>query len=368
MKTILRVGWLAPVLALGMAVRAGGQDAPSAGAVLILGNDRVMEGAIDKVGDEYRVRRGMSETYVAANRAKRVCADWDEALTFMRSQANLGDPDERLRLARWCQQCGLKEEAIVEARAALEMRPSHAESKQLLHLLQRPAATAPTAQPAVAKTLPKLRQLDLSSDALALFSTKVQPILMNTCAHCHSHGQGGNFQLQRALDGGARAATHRNLTMAVTYLNFENPAASPLLVKSVSAHGGADQPPLRDRRVVAFLAMQQWAQQVAVNNPHLRDARVAAAPVRPAPEIAEPAPLPMIPANAVTPVVSRVVARVEPVDAQTTPGSAKSTVVAQQGQPAPPAPMPRAEAPSATANPADVFDPTEFNRRNAPQK
>jgi hypothetical protein len=367
MKTILRVGWLAPALALGMMVRAAGQDAPSPGGVLILNNDRVMEGVIDKVGDEYRVRRGMSETYVAASRAKRVCADWDEALTFMRSQANLGDPDERLRLARWCQQYGLKEEALVEARAAIEMRPSHAETKQLLHLLQRPAAAAPAAQPAIVKTPAKLPQLDLSSDALALFSTKVQPILMNTCAHCHSHGQGGNFQLQRALDGGARAATHRNLTMAVTYLNFDNPATSLLLVKSVSAHGGADQPPLRDRRVVAFLALQQWAQQVATNNPHLREARVAVAPVRTAPEIAEPAPLPMIPAGAVTPVVSRSVARVEATETQTTPNITKPGVVAQQSQPAPATPMPQTEA-QATANPNDVVDPTEFNRRNTPKK
>ena len=367
MKTILRVGWLAPALALGMMVRAAGQDAPSAGGVLILNNDRVMEGVIDKVGDEYRIRRGTSETYVAVTRGRRLFADWDEALTFMRSQANLGDPDERLRLARWCQQNGLTEQAVAEARAALEMRPSHAETKQLLQVLQRPAASTPAAQPAVAKTPAKLPQLDLSSDALALFSTKVQPILMNTCAHCHSHGQVGNFHLQRAVEGGARAATHRNLTMAVTYLNFDNPATSPLLVKSVSAHGGADLPPLRDRRVVAFLALQQWAQQVATNNPHLRDARVAAAPVRTAPpEVAEPAPLPMIPANAVTPVVSRPVARVEASDTQTN-NITKPRIAAQQPQPAPTAPMPRTEAP-ATANPNDVVDPTEFNRRNVPKK
>jgi hypothetical protein len=362
MKTILRVGWLAPALALGMMVRAAGQDAPRAGSVLILNNDRVMEGVIDKFGDEYRIRRGTSETYVAVTRARRLFADWDEALNFMRSQANLGDPDERLRLARWCQQNGLTEQAIAEARAALEMRPSHAETKQLLHVLQRPAASAPAAGPAVAKTPAKLPQLDLSSDALALFSTKVQPILMNTCAHCHSHGQGGNFQLQRAVEGGARAATHRNLTMAVTYLNFDNPATSPLLVKSVSAHGGADQPPLRDRRVVAFLALQQWAQQVATNNPHLREARLAAVPVRTAPEVTDPAPLPMIPATAVTPVVSRPVARVEASETPTTPSVTKPGIVAQ---PVPTAPMPRTEAP---ANPNDVVDPTEFNRRNTPKK
>ena len=367
MKTILRVGWLAPALAMGMMVRAAGQNTPSAGSVLILNNDRVMEGVIDKVGDEYRIRRGASETYVAVTRARRLFADWDEALTFMRSQANLGDPDERLRLARWCQQNGLTEQATAEARAALEMRPGHAETKQLLHVLQRPAASAPAAQPPVAKTPAKLPQLDLSSDALALFSTKVQPILMNTCAHCHSHGQGGNFQLQRAVEGGARAATHRNLTMAVTYLNFDNPATSPLLVKSVSAHGGADLPPLRDRRVVAFLALQQWAQQVATNNPHLREARLAAAPVRTAPEVTEPAPLPMISATAVTPVVSRPVARVEASETQATPNTTKPGIAAQQPQPAPSTPMPRTEAP-VTANPIDVVDPTEFNRRNAQKK
>src|SRR5947208_2808725 len=72
------------------------------GKVLILQNERAFEGDIEQVGDGYRVRRGSGEIVVAAGQALRLCANWDDALTFMRSRANLDDPDERLRLAKWC--------------------------------------------------------------------------------------------------------------------------------------------------------------------------------------------------------------------------------------------------------------------------
>ena len=43
--------------------------------------------------------------------------------------------------------------------------------------------------------------MDLTSDSLNLFLTRVQPILMNACANCHAAGKGGTFQLTRAFPG-----------------------------------------------------------------------------------------------------------------------------------------------------------------------
>lgn len=374
MKTILRFAVLAPLVALGFEVRAAAQDAPPAsGKVLILANDRVLEGEIDRFGDQYRIRRGVGETLIAANRGKRLCADWGEALAYVRSQANLGDPDERLRLARWCQQHGLNDDAALEAGVALEMRPTHPETKKLVRFLQRNPDTAPTTQaagPQAPKVVEPVPQLDISADALALFTTKVQPILLNTCASCHANGKGGNFQLVQPGELAARPATQRNLAMAVLQLRLDNPAASPLLVKAVSAHGTLTQPLFRDRRAVPIQTLQHWAEQLAANNPHLREARGVPPAPRTGPEttVAPPAPAPSAITNAAfaTPVVSRPVTRVEVKDGPNGFSNAQAALVA--GQSSLPAPSPAAvrAASSGNSNPGDVYDPAAFNEQQQP--
>jgi hypothetical protein len=243
----LRMFWCGAALATALAAAFAQEAGPRVqGTVLLLVNDRVLEGEVVRVDDQYRIRRGSSETVVSTERVKRVCADWDDALAYLRAQANLRDADERLRLARWCHLHGLAQHALTEAQAALNMRPGHAESKQLLEVLRRqqlevgprganvppalaaappvalgkPAVPGPAAPPATAPAL------DLSADSLTLFTSKVQPILFNLCARCHIGEECGAFRLHRAFDGGQRVATQRNLAAAVAQLNLDRPAAS----------------------------------------------------------------------------------------------------------------------------------------------
>src|SRR5437879_4764533 len=72
--------------------------APRTGHVLVLANERPLEGDIERQGDQFLIRRGGSEVWLPADKAARLCASWDEAYQFMCSRANLRDPDERLRL------------------------------------------------------------------------------------------------------------------------------------------------------------------------------------------------------------------------------------------------------------------------------
>src|SRR5215212_7090912 len=118
------------------------------GKVLLLDNDRLLEGDIDKINDQYRIRRSIGEVWVPAARAKRLCQDIDDTYEFMKKQVNLKDPDEHLRLARWCQMNGLKNHALNEAKTALEMRPDHVESLNLVQMLQRFAISS-SAPPAL---------------------------------------------------------------------------------------------------------------------------------------------------------------------------------------------------------------------------
>src|ERR1700676_4124238 len=73
------------------------------GHVLILDNERTLEGDIERDGDRYRIRRSIGETWVPGDKVLRLCANWQDAYDYLRTSANLMDPDERIRLARWCQ-------------------------------------------------------------------------------------------------------------------------------------------------------------------------------------------------------------------------------------------------------------------------
>jgi hypothetical protein len=265
------------VLAVGNDIPLAAQDVAlsrSTGHILLLESDRALEGDIEKIGEQYRIRRGNSEVWLPAEKVLRLCADWEEAYAFMQRRCNLSDPDERLRLVRWCQLNNLQSQALTEAKAALEMRPTHADSRQLVSLLTRSLASPPSfpiktaaARSATAAAAPAA--LDISADAVALFATRVQPILMNTCVNCHSGGRGGDFQLTHTEYGG-RAVTQTNLAAVVAQIKVDNPPLSPLLIKAVSRHGNGANAPLADRQAVPFKTLQGWIDYVLASNPQLR--------------------------------------------------------------------------------------------------
>ncbi|MCI0640157.1 MAG: hypothetical protein L0Y72_25830 [Gemmataceae bacterium] len=352
--------------------RHDGPEAKDAsGKVLLLSSERTMEGDILRVGEQFRIRRGQSEVWLPADKALRLCADWNEAYMVMRTRANLGDPDERLRLARWCQVNSLREQALVEAKVALEMRPEHQETRKLVTILERAVNSSP--RPSGVGTGLRGHQdkpagptphVDLSNESYAVFMNKVQPILMNTCVNCHSGGEGGAFQLLRTAQGGQRGATMRNLAAVIAQVNLENPSLSPLLVKSVSPHGPTGKSPIISRKDLPYRSLQHWVEQLVATHPHLRESAktakssgviqaefgVNARPLPPPPVVPlVPTPAP----EAKKDSAKKPAAGVLP--GETVINNRNSIVPAQKTNAAPaPAPM--------NQNQLDVVDPNAFNQ------
>jgi hypothetical protein len=247
----------------------------STGHVLLLQNQGILEGEIERHGPQYRVRRGDSETWVAAERVMWLCADWEEAFAILSRQANLHDPDERVRLARWCEHNGLHAHALAEATAAVRLRPEHAGARRLLERLQNAVAQAPA--PASTKPAEAAEEavpaVDLNAESLALFTSRVQPILMNACACCHATGRGGKFKLVRCYDATVnRRGLHQNLAAVLAQIDLDEPTSSPLIYKAFSAHGGTSKAPLPGRQSPPCQILGDWVETVVANNPHLRKA------------------------------------------------------------------------------------------------
>src|SRR5215470_9273610 len=106
--TVVALAWAALPAAQPEAARTTGK-------ILVLDNERTLEGDIERVGDQYRVRRPVGELWIRGENTLRLCGTREEAYAFLRSRANLLDPDERVRLARWCHLQGLHGQALEEA-------------------------------------------------------------------------------------------------------------------------------------------------------------------------------------------------------------------------------------------------------------
>jgi len=269
---------------LAVAVSAAA-DTPAVrtGRVLVLENERALEGDIRGEEGNYCVRRTVGEMWLAGDKVLALCANWEEAFAFVRSQANLRDPDERLRLARWCQRYGLHAQALAEATAALQMRPSHAASRQLVTLLQRPAPPAekaPAAPSTQATQMPVRTApgIDLSVESLGMFTARVQPVLMNTCASCHAGAKTTAFKLVRAAgtSSASHRATQQNMAAVLTQIDPARPNSSPLLMRSVTDHGKTGQAPIKAQSP-PYRILQDWIQLTLATNPFLREQGMASA-------------------------------------------------------------------------------------------
>ncbi len=330
------------VLAAGLPAAATEPSRGGVGHVLVLDNEHTLEGDIVREGDEYHVRRGGAETWLPADKVLFLGGSYEEAYRFLKTRANLDDADERLRLARWCHLHSLRADARAEAAAAVALRPHDRDAVQMLRNLERAVAAVaekprtPTREEAEPAALPPL---DFNPEALGPFGTRVQPILMNTCASCHAGNRAGAFHLQRVFEDGVanHRATQHNLAAVLGQVNPANPLASPLLMKAVSVHGDLGQAPLKGRQTPAYRALEEWV-QIAVGK-------------------GAPAGEPPTPAPAPTPMKTRPVPA-EVHAAPAAPAGPSSNFAMPPGtSPTPP-----------SREPADPFDPEIFNRQMHPAK
>jgi len=106
---------------------------------------------------------------------------------------------------------------------------------------------------------------ELNSAALRAFPTTIQPVLMNVCASCHAKTDyTGDFKLARVPEGYANSdATTRNAKTVGRFVTRDDPSASPLLAKMVTAHGGQRQASLPDRMHPAFKNLELWVHWAA---------------------------------------------------------------------------------------------------------
>ena len=356
---------------------------PPSGQVVILKDDKLVEGTVTVAGEKVIVRQGVVDRTFKKDEVQHVANSKDEAYRFQLGKLKADDAAARLKLAKWCMFNGMRPQALAEAREVAKLQPTNTAATELARSLEEslrqfpgdgttPAFPLGTTNPSLA-TDPTP---DVTAEAASVFAARVQPVLSNLCSDCHARAEyAGSFKLARTTGYDATPSTTRhNLTAVVAQLKKAEPANSPLLVKALAMHGNMKEPAIATRQAPSYRALEGWV-SVALGCPPAPTATIP--PVKPALPPADPVKpvLPVAPPPALTappvalpgPAVKLPVAPPPPIPklAEPIPPAKESP---QFGQDAPP--LPKASGPSPT-NPGpavDEFDPSVFNRTATPGK
>jgi hypothetical protein len=345
--------------------------ASTTGKVLLIDYDRILEGNIERVGDRFRIRHGAGEMTVPAVANMLLLPDKDTAFQLLKNRTKLTDPIALVKLSRWCLANDLKPRALETADMALALLPNDRSLKRFRDDVQTQVSLAPPPPIAPAVEVPKPSEVeppcaDVLPESFGLFATRVQPLLVNACASCHTADRGGSFHLTRPASAfGDKRATQINLAAASGYLNREQPALSPLLVRAVAAHGGGTLAPIRDRQTTAYRYLEDWARHACGPNNAKPPAALPPDVIADATQL--PALTPSRPKNSGKDLPLPVVFPATGNDEQT---PAMPTIPLKVAESSPPKAkqadtpaLPAKKDPTST-EPADPFDPEQFNQQN----
>ncbi len=242
--------------------------APEEG-LLILQNGEVIRGKITQSGNRYYVALPGGELRLRASDVALRCKDLREGYEKKRAQLKGMRADEHLELAQWCLQHELLDEAATEVAQATLLDADHPRIRLMTRRLElakaAPAATSVTS-PMPAKTNDR-QELDrqtnkLPPEVMQKFAATVQPLLMNSCATtgCHGVGAKSEFTLAKVRGQGERARrqTQRNLLAVLEQLDQAHPQESPLLVRPIEPHGGADTAIFTRQNSRQYFELYEW--------------------------------------------------------------------------------------------------------------
>lgn len=240
---------------------------------VLLRNGEMLEGRI--VADSERLfvfpTDGGQINLPRAN-VQRLCTNPAEAYQFLAGRIAPADTAARIRLVEWClthnQFAAAKSELnqlrtiskriddvdALERRLLMRLQSQHTESS---------VVATPTPTPARRSVS---RPSHVSAEALAEFTRRIQPLLINGCsaAACHGRATTTEFELARPPRGyhSSQRLTQLNLSATLRQLDMVTPGNSPLLKMARTPHGEA-RAAYGENAMPAFRTIVEWVESVA---------------------------------------------------------------------------------------------------------
>lgn len=241
------------VLGLVSAADVAAQEEPQQKktSILLMRTGRMVSGEISESAGGYLVSNPTGSMLVPFADVVFEAKDLHEIYQKQRGSMKFPTANTHMNLARWCITNNLLEEAKKELRDAIRLEPKRSEPQLMLRKLMNasPTKNRMTIQQKIEEKL-VTRQMEnadeatsltgISREQSAIFVRKIQPILLNKCgnANCHGNAATSKFKLTQVTRryGNHRIYAEKNLAEVMKWLDFDNPADSPLIVKPEREH------------------------------------------------------------------------------------------------------------------------------------
>jgi hypothetical protein len=272
--------------------------------VLALYDGKVYQGKIQVDGTGYSVVQNGGVLRFRKELVEGAFGSIEEAYRFKAARVPARDPDERLKLARWCLSHRLNAEAREQLAAVLELSPGNVQIQNMIvnidNAAQRAALRddalvrtsgsgtlaavgngAPASAPdeldprvvrssrALAAGLPTIFDLPATLAVLRAdeFTRNISPILNRACAHCHNENYQGDFQLIQVKSRRELTPTvaRANLEAALRAVDPDSPARSELLTRALVPHGPSRRPIFRGATDPEYQRVAAWVKSLRRN-------------------------------------------------------------------------------------------------------
>lgn len=241
----------------GSFVSADERAAPLKEQVVIMNNMQLIKGSVSRSPNGYVVEHAAGRLVIPTDEVRVVGKDIPDA--FQRMTESYPNPTAATHflLAQWAYSHELKADARAQLVMALDRDEDHEQARAMLTRIdeqfaaERRRAAAAKPKPPLPRIvngieLPEVESLaGLSRETAALFTTRIQPLMLNKCgnAKCHGPQSESGFRLEqiRGTGPGSRGHTERNLAAVLEQIDQARINHSPLLTVPMQSHGGLNK-------------------------------------------------------------------------------------------------------------------------------
>ncbi len=242
--------------------------------IVLLKDGRVFPGSYQQVPGGYRVENHGGSVILPFEQVHLTAESLVNAYEIMRDATLQPSTDQHLKLAEWCINNDLLEQARVEITWALQLEPLRTEARLLLAQLDAKSNLPVVKHPKPAMSADGFRLPDERTDsgifkeAHQEFIRKVQPILVNKCgnAGCHGSAATNNFLISNARrTAQGTIASDQNLEAVLSFIDPNSPDSSPLLLKP------SEQTPHHKKQFLGaagrlqYQTLSQWVNDVSTS-------------------------------------------------------------------------------------------------------
>jgi hypothetical protein len=283
--------------------------------VLLLSNGQVIQGNVseDKAGQNYVLRQKGGEILFPKTRVEQRFGSMARLYEYKLARLPDRDPDERMKLARWCLENKMNLEAKGHLEALVELNPRDVQAKRMLESMVATAERAgdgrdtavrttgveivestprefnttaiPRARGEMAKSVGRPVIFDLPA-AIAFkrateFTRYIHPVLQNACASCHNETHPGDFQLipGRSRNDWSPDVVRANMDATLRYVNRDDPARSDILAYAANPHGSNARAVFSGPNDLRYRYLSTWLSSLKTNEPAAKSG-TAPAPAR----------------------------------------------------------------------------------------